>query len=100
MDFQIISPREISLYLSRPGNILIDLRDAEEYIEGHIPKAINIPFEEIKNNYDFLKRFNLVILYCDRGNQSMIEARELVKQGITPIEVCGGMMAYRGPIER
>ena len=42
----------------------------------------------------------VVILYCDRGSQSLLAARDLQKRGITAFSIYGGFLAYRGPVER
>ena len=43
----------ISLYKSTPNAVLIDLRDAEDYSEGHIPGAVNMLPETIREQGRF-----------------------------------------------
>lgn len=100
MNFKIISPKEIAIYQKQPGTILIDLRDKEDYDTGHIPGAVHIYYEELSEHYDYLRQFEQIILYCDRGNQSMIAARDLSRLGMKPIEVYGGMQAYQDALSR
>ena len=47
----------ISLYKSTPNAVLIDLRDAEDYAEGHIPGAVNmLPKPSVSRLPQSLKR--------------------------------------------
>ncbi|NOG98976.1 MAG: rhodanese-like domain-containing protein [Ignavibacteriae bacterium] len=52
---------------------LIDLRSKEEYKKSHIPLAINIPFDQIKNyeweNY-FTQKFKTNIFYSDNVEEA------------------------------
>ena len=41
--------------------VLLDVRTAEEYQEGHIPKSINIPLHEI---FDFLYLRKIHLAAC------------------------------------
>ena len=49
----------------------IDARDPKLYTEGHIPGAVNIPFEKIAQYHDSLAQFpkaDLAVVYCDGGD--------------------------------
>ncbi len=89
-----ISARELEQYIGNPNYLLIDLRPADEYRQGHIPGAVNAPQGEYEN---ILKRryYQCLILYCDRGAASMVAARELEMQGYRVKSVVGGYHAYR-----
>lgn len=54
------------------GAILIDVRSNQEYKEGHLEGAINIPDFEIKNRIqkEVPKKNQLVIVYCQYGGRS------------------------------
>ncbi len=68
-DLVIPMPRAIAFH-STGQAIFVDARSPDEFAEGHITGAINIPWEEV---YDSLDRFftavpdydALVIVYCD-----------------------------------
>ncbi len=51
------------------GNaLIIDARNSEPYIKGHIPTAINIPFLDVFNYVETLQsvpRDTLIIIYCE-----------------------------------
>lgn len=98
MDIGMISPREIPKYMRMNGTVLIDMRDTVDFLEGHIKGAINIPNESLPFQYNYLKGFDRVLLYCDRGNASLIAAKEMMKEGIVVYAVCGGIHAYEGAL--
>jgi rhodanese-related sulfurtransferase len=46
---------------------LIDVREASEYAEGHIPGAINIPLRTLTQNLDKVPADQPVFVYCASG---------------------------------
>lgn len=100
MSFETIAAKSLANYMKTGRYTLIDLRDYGEYKSGHIPGAIHIPYEDLINNMACLSRSKSYILYCDRGNVSMLMARELCERGYTVLNIYGGMNAYRGIVER
>lgn len=98
MAFETIRAKDIENYIGQYNTIIIDLREAEDYKKAHIPTAINIPYMDFQNSKDDLPVDKLLILYCDRGNLSLLLARELSKEGYQVKNIYGGMHAYRGNI--
>lgn len=100
MSFDTIRTNDIMKYIGRPNVLIIDLRNKEEYDVGHIPSAVNIPYEDLDDQKSKLPRNNLLIFYCDRGNISLLAARDLMKDGYNIKSLYGGLRAYRGKLER
>lgn len=100
MSFETIRTNDITNYIGKRNVIIIDLRDEEEYRAGHIPTAVNIPYEDLENQKCNLYRNNLLIFYCDRGHISLLAARDLIKDGYNIKSLYGGIRAYRGRLER
>ena len=99
MYYYTISQNELDRYRQKPDTVLVDLRTPEAFQKGHIPGAVNIPYFELQTKPVSSFSREIVILYCDRGNQSLLAARSLQQRGITAFSVYGGFFAYRGPIE-
>lgn len=97
-NFATISAKEIEKFMAVPNTVLIDLREVEEYKKGHIPAALNIPYEELESGKLCLLNRNHIILYCERGNVSLQEARNLSQCGYDVATVYGGIHAYRGKL--
>jgi rhodanese-related sulfurtransferase len=94
MKFDIISAKELDDYVNSPNTLIIDLRDKEAYDAYHVPKAVNIPFEELEGQQYSLSEYYQIVLYCERGSQSLLAARRLCRLGYRVRNVCGGIHAY------
>lgn len=50
---------------------IIDIQDRFEYKNWHLPNAINIPYDELINNYNkYLKKDQIYYIYCKSGKLS------------------------------
>ncbi|NLL00669.1 MAG: rhodanese-like domain-containing protein [Clostridiales bacterium] len=96
MSFDTIKANDVAKYIGRQNVLIIDLRSYEDYINGHIPTAINIPYENLEQERHKLNKDNLLILYCDRGHISLMAARDLMKYGYHIKSMYGGIRAYYG----
>ena len=80
---------------------LVDARTASEYVEGHIPGAVNI---DVKSN-DFDKQIasldasRPVAVYCRSGRRSKAAAARLSKAGYEVIELNSGILSWPGILE-
>lgn len=53
--------------LTVENTVLIDVREAGDYEEGHIEGAINIPIREVASSLDLIPTDRPVIIYCASG---------------------------------
>ncbi len=100
MSFETIRPGDIEKYIGRPNVLIVDLRDKIEYDAGHIPGAVNIPYEDLEDYANRFRKNDLLIFYCDRGNISLLAARDLGKLGYQIKSLYGGLRQYRGRLVR
>ena len=98
MSFETIKANDVFNYIGRPNVLIIDLRDNDEYMRGHIPTAINIPYDSLEHERHRLNKNILLILYCDRGHISLLAARDLMKYGYHIKSMYGGIRAYYGKL--
>lgn len=61
---EAISREELLERLREHSVTLLDVRPAEEYAQGHLPGAINIPFNELQQRLGELPASQEVIAYC------------------------------------
>ena len=82
-----------AMSLIATGAIIVDVRTAEEYNEGHISGAINIPVDNISEiTYD---KDAKIIVYCASGVRSATAAKTLVDAGYTNIyNLDGGLINW------
>lgn len=72
---------------------LIDVRTKEEYDEGHLDGAINIPVDNIGQiqTFDSVHTDTPIIVYCRSGQRSARAKEELFKLGYTHVYDLGSM---------
>ena len=111
-----IAPESVAEILNRPGRDgwhLIDVRESDEYAEGHVPTARSFPrgFLEVRADLEHYKRdtwledrSRKLILYCGGGHRSALATRTLQEMGFANLRsMAGGWTGWteRGlPIER
>jgi rhodanese-related sulfurtransferase len=60
-----ISIDEVKALMAKKQVVLIDVRDPQSFAEGHMPGAINVPFDHIPNFVDqWKKEKRLLVTYC------------------------------------
>ena len=101
--FSMIKDKDINAgmkwYRSVEGAVLLDVRTAEEYGEGHIPGSINIPFDELeKIKESVTDAFTPIYVYCETGEKSDEAALELKKMGYYSVTELGGIAQYQGEL--
>ncbi len=74
--------------------IIIDVRQQEAFLKGHIPMAMNIPYEDIQAGRARIPRGRTLILYCESGTNSLRAARILAEAGYPVINTVGGIRQY------
>lgn len=81
---------------------IIDVRTAQEYNEGHLKNAINIPYDEIR---DKIKKYvpdkdEKIILYCRSGRRSGIAEKTLKDMGYKNVINAGAYEELRKKEEK
>lgn len=44
--------------------VLLDVRSADEYHQGHLPQAVSLPFAELVGRLEELPRTGTIVAYC------------------------------------
>lgn len=80
------------------GALILDVRSQGEYRSGHVPKAVNIPHDELEFRLAELSSEldRPVILYCKSGRRAGMAASVLLEAGHTNIlHLAGDMNAWK-----
>jgi phage shock protein E len=65
------------------GAVVLDVRTAAEYEQGHIEGSMNIPVSEIRPNLEMIRKWNRpVITVCRSGARSAAAKTVLAAAGI------------------
>ncbi len=87
---------EVKARLSqKPEPILLDVRQPDEYRDGHISGAKLIPLPELSRRMKELPKNREIICVCHSGNRSQAATRQLISAGYQAINMKGGMIAWQ-----
>ncbi|PLX86772.1 MAG: sulfurtransferase [Desulfuromonas sp.] len=64
---------------------VVDVRDPEEFAEGHIPGAINCPLKDFALQSGMIDKKKKVVVYCNAGGRSYKAYRKLMRLGYKDI---------------
>jgi phage shock protein E len=74
------------------GGVLLDVRTREEHADGHLPKSLNIPVQELGARLPELADKNrAIVVYCRSGGRSAAATALLVSAGFTQVYDLGAM---------
>ena len=98
---QVSMEEAVQMMKEQSGYIILDVRTPEEYSQGHIPNAINLPNENIgsADMAQLPKKDQLIFVYCRSGRRSKEAAQKLVNLGYTNIVEMGGILDWKGELE-
>lgn len=90
------------IFMTEGDYIILDVRRADEFAEGHIPGAINVANEDILNTEpaELPDKEQVIYVYCRSGNRSKQAAAKLAAMGYSNIIEVGGIMDWTGEIEQ
>lgn len=82
--------------------IILDVREQDEYDNGHITGAILIPYTKIDNKAEEMlpDKDKQILVYCRSGRRSKIAAESLVKLGYTNVKEFGGIINWSYEVEK
>jgi len=82
----------IGLTADKP--ILLDVRTPLEYANGHIPDALNIPVDELRNRFADVPKGRPIVAYCQVGQRGYLATRILMQAGFPVSNLGGGYKTY------
>ena len=89
-----IEPRDIPA-----DGYLLDVREQDEWVAGHAPKAVHIPLGQLQARVEELPAGQTVYVICRSGGRSAQAAAWLNHIGRDAVNVGGGMQSWSlGPI--
>ena len=72
--------------------LLLDVREAEEWVAGRAPTAVHAPMSELRQ--DTVPRDRPVLVLCRVGGRSAAVAQALGQLGYDVANVTGGMLTW------
>lgn len=96
--YSSISPTQSTQLINRENALILDVRENNEYSEGHIINSLHIPLSNIKTRMNELEKYKSqnVIVACRSGNRSSHACATLKKEGFEQVfNLSGGVMAWK-----
>lgn len=97
-NFENTDVQGFSELITNPGVVLLDVRTADEYAEGHIEGAVLID----QKQDDFVEKAKAVLpidktiaIYCRSGRRSANAAGKLADAGYKCVNLKGGIIAWK-----
>ena len=104
MTYKMVSMAEgLEITKNNPDAIIVDVRRDDEYKAGHIPGAVLLTMETItaETAAKVLPDKNqMILIYCRSGRRSKIAAKNLLDLGYTNLIEFGGILDYKGKVEK
>lgn len=82
---------EAAWELIESGAMVVDVRTPEEFAQGHLDNAINIPLNTVETGFADIAKDRSIVVYCRSGNRSGMAMESLVKQGFINVHNGGGL---------
>jgi len=76
----------------RPETCFLDVRDADEFANGHVTGALNVPVSELRGRLEELSRSSDLRVYCQVGQRGYLATRLLLQHGFAVRNLSGGFL--------
>ena len=96
-NFKNVSPQEAKVLLSEDNNLtLVDVRTPYAFKKDFIDGAVNVPLYKLKTDPTLMQKYKnrKILLYSERGEESIEVARLLKNQGYTFLNLKSGIVFW------
>ncbi|MBF0804986.1 MULTISPECIES: rhodanese-like domain-containing protein [unclassified Neisseria] len=82
-----------AMYQAASADVLIDVRTPDEHAQSHIPNAVLMPVDTVKNSISTVvpDKTETVYLYCRSGNRAEHARQTLLAMGYTDVKNLGSL---------
>ncbi|EOH99047.1 hypothetical protein UAY_02316 [Enterococcus moraviensis ATCC BAA-383] len=77
---------------------IVDVREVDEYVSGHIKGAKNMPLSMLQETATSLEKTKPYYIICHSGGRSQMASEYFASLGYDVTNVMGGMSAWRGDV--
>lgn len=92
-----LTNRELTALVNRDLGVIVDIRSAKDFSQGHIVDSLNIPADKIKDRLGELDKHKekTIIVVCANGVHAGAVCAELKKAGFTVARLSGGIANWK-----
>jgi rhodanese-related sulfurtransferase len=94
-----VTTQQLTSLVNNSNGVVLDVRPAADFRQGHIVDAVNIPHEQVANRLAELEKYRdrPLILVCKMGQHSGAAAKAIRAAGFEQVyRLGGGMMEWTG----
>ena len=81
-------------HLAAGNAVVVDVREAHEFLPGHVPGAVNVPLAALPARLRELPRDRRIWVICNSGNRGAQATPLLRALGVDAANVAGGTEAW------
>ena len=96
--YNSISMSEFEQKWEKENPPLVDVREINEWENGHLDGAIHVPLSNLSAEKNKLDKSQESYVMCHSGARSAKACQQLAQEGYNVINVMGGISAWRGEI--
>ncbi len=90
-----ISPQALGGFVNREKAVIVDLRDAKEFREGHISGSRNIPLSSLSKHLDELREIKQpIVMVCKMGQTAGSAVQQVGGDNLYRLD--GGILGWQG----
>jgi len=93
MSIREVTVAELEAALLAGGRVL-DVRETDEYVAGHIPGAVHVALGTVPDRVDLFRDDTPVHVVCRSGARSMRACEYLANEGVEAVNVAGGTLDW------
>ena len=93
-----ITPVKATELINHENAVVIDVRPAADFSQGHIINAVNIPATTLSGQINQLQKYKgkPIIVSCRSGAQSSVACKQLIKEGFENVHnLKGGILNWQ-----
>lgn len=93
-----LQPNDAVAKINREKAVIVDVREPEEYVQGHIANAKNIPLSQLDERLPQVAKNKAlpVVLVCEKGARAVRAQAQVKKLGYDHAQaLAGGMKGWR-----
>lgn len=90
-----ITPQQVAEQLKQGRElILLDVRELDEWVEGHVKGAKHIPLSQLVERFHELNPTEETIVMCRSGSRSGLACELLHERGYQVVNMTGGLSQW------
>jgi rhodanese-related sulfurtransferase len=102
---ELVDPELLAARLAGDGVVVLDVRDHDEFEDGHVPESVHIPYGQLLDRLAELPRDRPIATICSGGKRSGLAASILQREGFDRVVhvAHGGVGTWQDlghPVER